>query len=116
MRRRAALGLALPFAACAGVPLLEVEEARFAAPIVPLPQRAVQVERAAAGLGWRVETPASGLVRVSREDGGRSATVGIRFDPVVFSIHHEFSQGLTRTAYNVWVAALRDAIVAQSGI
>lgn len=108
--------LALPLAACVGgVPLIEVADVRFAVPEVDLDARAAQVRRAAAGLGWATEDVAPGRVRaVSDGEGGR-AEVEMTFDRRAFSIRHG-AQATGTPAYNVRVARLRDAIVAQSGV
>lgn len=108
--------LALPLAACVGgVPLIEVAGVRFAAPEVGLDSRAAQVRRAAAGLGWAAEEVAPGRVRAVSEGEGGRAEVEVAFDRQAFSIRHGAgAEGAP--AYNVRVARLRDAIVAQSGV
>jgi hypothetical protein len=116
-RRSVILAAALALAGCVGdgAPLIEVAEVRFAPPEVDVAARAAQVRRAAAGLGWATEEVAPGRIRATLEDGGGRAAVEVAFDRRVFSVRHEV-EGRTEPAYNVRVARLRDAIVAQSGV
>jgi hypothetical protein len=112
-------------AGCASgtAPALEVEDARFAAPFVDLPERTAQIERAAAGLGWRTVRVAPGRIRASSEAAGRGTVVTIAFDRDAFSIRYEDSReprhvggaDLARER-NAAIARLRDAILAQSGV
>ena len=107
--------IALTVAACASVPALEVASVRFADPPVGLPERAAQVERAASGLGWKVEERAPGRLRASLTGEGRPATVvAIALDPARFSVRYDDGREHATPEDNRRLAALRDAIVAQS--
>lgn len=109
-------------AACAKAPVLDVEEARFAAPFVGLPERTAQIERAGAGLGWQMVRVEPGRMRASSDAAGKGMVVTILFDPAAFSIRYEdsrelgYGDGGIDVEYNVAVARLRDAIIAQSGV
>jgi hypothetical protein len=110
-------------AGCASgtAPALEVEDARFAAPFVDLPERTAQIERAAAGLGWRTVRAGPGRIRASSDAAGKGTVVTIAFDRDTFSIRYEDSRepalgGDLARERNAAIAGLRDAIVAQSGV
>jgi hypothetical protein len=109
-----ASGAAALVAGCVGgVPAIEVAGVRFAAPEVDVAARGAQVRRAAAGLGWATEEVAPGRVRATLHGESGPATVEVAFDRRSFSVRHEVEGGVA-PAYNVQVARLRDAIVAQS--
>lgn len=117
------VGAAL-LAGCASgaAPVLRVEDARFAAPFVGLPERAAQIERAAAGLGWRTVRAGPGRIRASSDAAGRGTVVTIDFDGDSFSIRYEDSReprhggGDLALERNAAIASLRDAILAQSSV
>jgi hypothetical protein len=113
---------AILLAACAKAPVLRVEDARFSAPFVGLAERAAQVERAGAGLGWQMVEVGPGRIRASSDAAGKGMVVTILFDPAAFSIRYEdsrelgYSSGSIDVEYNTAVGRLRDAIIAQSSV
>jgi hypothetical protein len=115
---RGSILAALILAACARAPALEVADARFLPPFVGLPERAAQIERAGAGLGWQTVRVASNRIRASSDAAGKGIVVSIDFDAATFAIRYEDSRELATVDLdqNVSVARLRDAIIAQSGV
>jgi hypothetical protein len=113
-RRAVVLAAPLALAGCVGgAPVIEVAGLRFATPEVDVAARGAQVRRAAAGLGWATEEVAPGRIRATLDGEGGPATVEVAFDRRSFSVRHAV-EGEVAPAYNVQVARLRDAIVAQS--
>jgi hypothetical protein len=108
--------------ACARSPMLEVRSAPFGKPGATLEERTRQIARAAGGLGWSIKPQAPGRLPVVGRSGGRTATLAILYDTERFSLQHVDSRGFRPRGgsvdldYNVWVARLRDAIIAQSSI
>jgi hypothetical protein len=84
-----------------------------------LAQRADQIRRAGAGLGWRMEPQAPGLVRGTLNLRAHQAVVDIPYDTQRFSIRYVSSSNLDYDGrsihrnYNSWVQNLQNAIVAQ---
>src|SRR5262249_14307549 len=109
-------------AACGPADIYEVRSAAFSKPDAPLADRAVQVKRAGAGLGWTMKDVAPDRVDGTLATGPQSATVEVRFDPTTFSILYVDRAGLNQQGrkidrdYNHWVERLEDAIVAMSSV
>lgn len=84
-----------------------------------LSQRADQIRRAGAGLGWRMEPRAPGLVRGTLDLRTHQAVVDIPYDTQRFSIRYVSSNNLEYDGssihrnYNSWVQNLQKAIMAQ---
>ena len=84
-----------------------------------LSQRADQIRRAGAGLGWRMEPQGPGLVRGTLNLRTHQAVVDIPYDTQRFSIRYVSSSNLDYDGrvihrnYNSWVQNLRNAIMAQ---
>ena len=84
-----------------------------------LSQRADQIRRAGAGLGWRMEPQAPGLVRGTLNLRAHQAVVDIPYDAQRFGIRYLSSSNLDYDGrsihrnYNSWVQNLRNAIMAQ---
>jgi len=99
-----------------------VQSAAFSKPDVPLADRAEQIKRAGAGLGWTMTEVAPGRLAGVLAANAQTAKVEIRFDQATFSILYADSAGLHQQArridrdYNDWVERLEDAIVALSSV
>src|SRR5215203_5945031 len=84
-----------------------------------LAQRADQIRRAGAGLGWRMEPQAPGLVRGTLNLRAHQAVVDIPYDTQRFGIRYLSSSNLDYDGrsihrnYNSWVQNLQNAIMAQ---
>ncbi len=84
-----------------------------------LPQRADQIRRAGAGLGWRMEPLAPGLVRGTLNLRTHQAVVDVPHDTQRFNIRYVSSSNLDHDGnaihrtYNSWVQNLQNAIMAQ---
>ncbi|MBD0275186.1 MAG: hypothetical protein ICV73_25080 [Acetobacteraceae bacterium] len=84
-----------------------------------LSQRADQIRRAGAGLGWRMEPQGPGLVRGTLNLRTHQAVVAIPYDTQRFSIRYVSSSNLDYDGraihrnYNSWVQNLQNAIMAQ---
>lgn len=84
-----------------------------------LPQRADQIRRAGAGLGWRMEPQGPGLVRGTLNLRTHQAVVDIPYDTQRFNIRYVSSSNLDYDGnaihrnYNSWVQNLQKAIMAQ---
>ena len=84
-----------------------------------LPQRADQIRRAGAGLGWRMEPLGPGLMRGTLNLRAHQAVVDIPYDTQRFSIRYAASSNLDYNGnaihrnYNSWVQNLQNAIMAQ---
>lgn len=84
-----------------------------------LSQRADQIRRAGAGLGWRMESQGPGLVRGTLNLRTHQAVVDIPHDTRRFSIRYVSSSNLDYDGraihrnYNSWVQNLQNAIMAQ---
>lgn len=87
-----------------------------------LSQRADQIRRAGAGLGWRTEPLGPGLVRGTLNLRTHQAVVDIPYDTRRFSIRYVSSSNLDYDGsaihrnYNSWVQNLQNAIVAQPAV
>lgn len=87
----------------------------------PLPTRTVQIQRAAASLGWVAEPQGPGVVRAALNLRSHQVTAAITYDPRQFSITYLSSANLLYDGthihrnYNSWIANLRDKIVEESG-
>jgi hypothetical protein len=114
------LGAAAP-AACARTAPIEEGGGEFIGPGT-LSQRADQIRRAGAGLGWRMEPQGPGLVRGTLNLRTHQAVVDIPYDTRRFSIRHASSSNLDYDGrvihrnYNGWVRNLRNAIMAQPAV
>ena len=84
-----------------------------------LSQRADQIRRAGAGLGWRMEPQGPGLMRGMLNLRTHQAVVDIPYDTQRFSIRYASSSNLDYDGrsihrnYNSWVQNLQNAIEAQ---
>ena len=117
--------------ACVRVaPLHNVQDAAFAGE-APLPQRAVQIKRAGALLGWVMEERQPGLMRGTLNLRTHQAVVDVPYDARHFSIRYVSSSDLDYSAnggsrgnngpvihnnYNGWVEYLEQKITAESAI
>ena len=87
-----------------------------------LSQRADQIRRAGAGLGWRMEPQGPGLMRGMLNLRTHQAVVDIPYDTQRFSIRYVSSSNLdydgnaNHRNYNRWVQNLQNAIVAQPAV
>ena len=85
-----------------------------------LAQRADQIRRAGAGLGWRMEPQGPGLMRGTLNLRTHQAVVDIPYDTHRFSIRYAGSSNLDYDGnaihrnYNSWVQNLQNAIIQQS--
>ena len=84
-----------------------------------LSQRADQIRRAGAGLGWRMEQQGPGLVRGTLNLRTHQAVVDVPYDTQRFLIRYVSSSNLDYDGqvihrnYNSWVQNLQRAIMAQ---
>lgn len=120
-RAMAAVLCASFLAACnRTAPIYNVEHVDFIGS-APLQTRTVQIQRAAASLGWVAEPEGRGMVRATLDLRGHHAAAAITYDPRQFSITYLSSVNLLYDGthihrnYNGWIANLRDKIVAESG-
>ena len=85
-------------------------------------QRADQIRRAGAGLGWVMESRGPGLMRGILNLRGHQAVVDIPYDNQRFSIRYAGSSNLNYDGtsihpnYNSWVQNLRTAIMRESAM
>lgn len=112
-----ALGAAV-LAACARTAPIQEGVGEFIGPGT-LSQRADQIRRAGAGLGWRMEQQGPGLVRGTLNLRTHQAVVDIPYDTQRFLIRYVSSTNLDYDGqvihrnYNSWVQNLQRAIMAQ---
>ena len=105
-------------AACARTAPIQDGGGEFIGPGT-LSQRADQIRRAGAGLGWRMEPQAPGLVRGTLNLRAHQAVVDIPYDAQRFGIRYLSSSNLDYDGrsihrnYNSWVQNLQNAIMAQ---
>jgi len=123
MNRRSVLGAApvllatLSLAACAR-PILNVERQNFAT-AGTFDQRAEQIRRAGAGLGWQIDPVRPGLMRATLNLRSHVAITEIAYDQQGFSIRYVDSRNLgydgtnIHKNYNGWVTNLERAISQQ---
>lgn len=123
MNRRSILGAApvllatLSLAACAR-PILNVERQNFAT-AGTFDQRAEQIRRAGAGLGWQIDPVRPGLMRATLNLRSHVAVTEIAYDQQGFSIRYVDSRNLgydgtnIHKNYNGWVTNLARAISQQ---
>lgn len=123
MNRRSVLGAApvllatLGLAACAR-PILNVERQNFAT-AGTFDQRAEQIRRAGAGLGWQIDPVRPGLMRATLNLRSHVAVTEIAYDQQGFSIRYVDSRNLgydgtnIHKNYNGWVTNLERAISQQ---
>ena len=123
MNRRSVLGAApvllatLSLAACAR-PILNVERQNFAT-AGTFDQRAEQIRRAGAGLGWQIDPVRPGLMRATLNLRSHVAITEIAYDQQGFSIRYVDSRNLgydgtnIHKNYNGWVMNLERAISQQ---
>ena len=84
-----------------------------------LSQRADQIRRAGAGLGWRMEPQGPGLMRGTLNLRAHQAVVDIPYDTQRFGIRYLSSSNLDYDGrsihrnYNSWMQNLQNAIMAQ---
>ena len=109
---------AAALAACARTAPIEEGGGEFIGPGT-LSQRADQIRRAGAGLGWRMEPQGPGLMRGTLDLRAHQAVVAIPYDTQRFSIRYLSSSNLDYDGqvihrnYNSWVRNLQNAIMAQ---
>jgi len=119
-RRLIAFGAILALAACAR-PAPIVEGGGEFAGRGGLAQRAAEIRRAGAGLGWVMQDQGPGLMRGTLNLRSHQAVVDIPYDARRFSIRYAGSTNLDYTGstihrnYNSWVRNLQNAILVQSG-
>ena len=123
MKRRSVLGAApvllatLSLAACAR-PILNVERQNFAT-AGTFDQRAEQIRRAGAGLGWQIDPVRPGLMRATLNLRSHVSVTEIAYDQQGFSIRYVDSRNLgydgtnIHKNYNGWVTNLERAISQQ---
>jgi predicted small lipoprotein YifL len=118
----ALLIFALGLAACQHTaPLYNVESEKFEG-TASLQERAVQIRRAATGLGWAVDDVSPGVLQAQLNLREHTAIVLINYTPTTFSIRYKDSINLKYDGaqihenYNGWIKRLERTIVAQSRI
>ena len=105
MNRRSVLGAApvllatLSLAACAR-PILNVERQNFAT-AGTFDQRAEQIRRAGAGLGWQIDPVRPGLMRATLNLRSHVAITEIAYDPQGVSIRYVDSRNLGYDCFNI---------------
>lgn len=111
---------AVGLSACArSEPVLNVERASFQGR-APLRQRAEQIKRAGADLGWIMQDVYPGLIRGTLNIRSHQAVVDIPYTPTTFSIRYASSNNLNYSGseihknYNSWVKNLEQRIAAVS--
>ena len=119
-RRLVAFGAILALAACARPSPLQEGSGDFVGRGT-LAQRAAEIRRAGAGLGWVMQDQGPGLMRGTLNVRTHQAVVDIPYDTRRFSIRYVTSTNLDYNGstihrnYNSWVRNLQNAIVVQSG-
>jgi hypothetical protein len=119
-RRLLAFGTILALAACARPTPIQEGSGEFVGRAT-LAQRAAEIRRAGAGLGWVMQDQGPGLMRGTLNIRSHQAVVEIPYDTRRFSIRYVTSTNLDYTGstihrnYNNWVRNLQNAIVVQSG-
>lgn len=87
-----------------------------------LAQRADQIRRAGASLGWNIESVGPGLMRGTLNLRDHQAVVDIPFDTQRFAIRYVSSTNLNYDGtnihpnYNSWVERLKRTIIAQPAV
>jgi hypothetical protein len=115
------LVVAVGVTACRAAPVYNVESERFIGNAT-LAQRADQIKRAGAGLGWAMEDISPGVMQGTLNLRSHKAVVLINYTPSNFSIRYKDSANLDYTGteihknYNGWVQRLQQAIVSQSSV
>jgi len=108
-------------AACRTAPIYNVESEKFAG-TATLGERAEQIKRAGAGLGWIMDEVRPGVIQATLNIRTHQAVTLINYTPTTFSIHYESSSNLKydgnqiHSNYNGWIQNLEHAIVAQSSV
>ena len=103
-------------------PIYNVASDNFSTASAPLGERATQVKRAGAGLGWAMEDAGPGKVRGTLNLRGHQAVIMVSFNQATFSIQYVSSVDLDYDGsnihknYNGWVQRLEQAIRAQSSV
>lgn len=110
---------AVALSACArSEPVQNVEGASFQGR-APSRQRAEQIKRAGASLGWVMQDVYPGLIRGTLNLRTHQAVVDIPYTPTTFSIRYASSNNLNYTGsaihknYNSWVKNLEQRIAAE---
>jgi predicted small lipoprotein YifL len=118
----AVLILAISIAACSHTaPIYNVDSEHFEG-TASLEQRAAQIKRAAAGLGWIADDVAPGVIQAQLNLRQHIAIVTINYTPSTFSIRYKDSHllkydgSVIHENYNGWIERLQKTIVAQSRI
>lgn len=117
------LGLTLPALAACGrqAALVSQVDGEFQGP-GSLAERALQIRRAGASLGWSMSDWQPGLMRGTLNLRSHQAVVDIPYDRNRFSIRYVDSTNLNASAgtihpnYNAWVQNLRNAIMRESAM
>lgn len=121
---RNAAGLALAgagLAACRTAPIQNQVNGEFIGRGT-LAQRADQIRRAGASLGWTMESRGPGLMRGTLNLRDHQAVVDIPYDTERFSIRYVGSSNLNYDGtnihpnYNSWVQRLQRTIIAQPAV
>ncbi len=121
---RNAAGLALvaaSLAACRRAPIQSQVDGEFIGRGT-LAQRADQIRRAGASLGWNMQTVSPGLIRGTLNLRDHQAIVDIPYDTERFSIRYSSSVNLNYDGtnihpnYNSWVQRLQRTIIAQPAV
>lgn len=115
------LGLTLPALAACGrqAALVSEVDGEFGGP-GSLSERALQIRRAGASLGWSMSDAQPGLMRGTLNLRSHQAVVDIPYDRNRFSIRYvdstnlNASPGVIHPNYNSWVQNLRTAIMRES--
>lgn len=120
-RRPMLLGLpVLALAACRPAPLQQ-GQGEFLTDAT-MAQRAIQIRRAGASLGWVIADAGPGRLRGTLDLRSHQAVVDIPYDRRRFSILYAGStnlnvgNGMIHSNYNGWVRNLQNAIIRESGM
>jgi hypothetical protein len=111
--------LAVPLGACARTAPIQDGGGEFVGNAT-MAQRADQIRRAGAVLGWRMESHGPGLMRGTLNLRSHQAVVDIPYDTRRFSIRYVSSSNLDYDGrvihrnYNSWIQNLQNGIVLQS--
>ena len=122
LRNSAGLALAAAaLAACRTVPIQQAVGGEFIGR-GSMPQRADQIRRAGASLGWVMESRGPGLMRGVLNIREHQALVDIPYDSQRFTIRYAGSTNLNYDGtnihpnYNSWVERLQRTIIAQPAV
>ncbi|SDC93928.1 hypothetical protein [Belnapia rosea] len=120
LRRLVFAGAVLALVGCARTVPIEQGGGEFVGQ-GSLAQRAAEIRRAGAGLGWIMQDQGPGLMRGTLNLRTHQAVVDIPYDTRRFSIRYasssnlEYNGGTIHRNYNSWIRNLQNAILVQSG-